>query len=112
MTTLTPRDAAAVLREAVAALSGRLSSEFGDLVPEASAERTAGLLARLEGGAADVRADDVVTLDSWIRLADSAVLHDDLAEARGRVDIARRLRLVRAAIAPDDVALTEDPRDA
>jgi len=112
MTTLTPRDAAVVLREAVAALSGRLSSEFGDLVPEASAERTAGLLARLEAGVGSLGADDVTTLDSWIRLADSAVLHDDPDEARGRVDIARRLRLVRTAIAPDDVSLTEDPRDA
>ena len=107
---LSPHDAAAVLRQAVAALSGRLSTDFGDLVPEASAERTAALAAKLEAGGADVGPDDVVTLDSWIRLADSAVLHDDPAEAQGRADLARRLRAVREVATPDRGPLTEDPR--
>lgn len=110
MPPLTPHDAAVVLRQAVAALSGRLSTDFGDLVPEASAERTAALAAKLEAGAAGVGPEDLVTLDSWIRLADSAVLHDDPEEARGRADLALRLRAVRAVVAPDDGPLTEDPR--
>lgn len=110
MPSLTPQEAAAALREAVTALSRRLSGEFGDLVPEASAGRTAALLAKLDAGAARIGADDVVTLDSWIRLADSAVLHDDPAEAERRVAIARRLRAVHAAVAPSDGPLAEDPR--
>jgi hypothetical protein len=99
-----------VLRDAVTALSERLASDFGDLVPQASAERTAALVAKLEAGGAGVEDDDVVTLDSWIRLADSAVLHDDAAEARRRAELATRLRAVRATLAPDAGPLSEDPR--
>lgn len=110
MPPLPPHDAAAALREAVAALSSRLSGEFGDLVPEASTERTAALLAKLDAGGTDVGPDDLVTLASWIRLADSAVLHDDPAEAQRRTDIARQLRAVHAAVAPADAPLAEDPR--
>jgi hypothetical protein len=111
MPQLTPSDAAAVLRRAVAALSGRLSTDYGELVPDASAERTAALAAKLEAGAAGVGPDDLATLDSWIRLADSAVLHDDAAEARSRAELATRLRAVRAVVSPDDGLLTEDARD-
>ena len=112
MPSLTPRTAAAMLRAAVAALSARLATDFGDLVPEASAERTAGLVARLEGGGTRFEPEDLVTLDSWIRLADSAMLHDDPAEAQGRADIAQRLRSVRALVAPGGGPLSPDPRDA
>src|SRR5436190_9147222 len=51
MTSLSPADAARVFRDAVASLSGRLSSDYGELVPDASAERTAALLESLESGA-------------------------------------------------------------
>jgi hypothetical protein len=124
MPQLSHSEAAAVLRAAVSALSARLTTEFGDLVPDASAERTSAVLAKLEGragpsapdGAGSDRArlthDDVATLDSWIRLADSAVLHDDTAEAQARVDIATRLREVRALVAPEQELLTEDSREA
>jgi hypothetical protein len=110
MSPLTPHDAAVVLRESVAALSARLHTEFGDLVPEASAERTAALVGRLEAGAPRLEPEDVVTLDSWIRLADSAVLHDDPEEGRRRATLAERLRAVRAALAPDAGPLSDDPR--
>jgi hypothetical protein len=108
---LPSHDAAAVLREAVAALSTRLSTDFGDLVPQASAARTAALATKLEAGGAGVDAEDLVTLDSWIRLADSAMLHDDPAEAQVRTNLAQQLRAVRALVAPSAGPLTEDPRD-
>jgi hypothetical protein len=110
--TPTPQEAAAMLREAVTALSGRLGTDYGDLVAEASVERTAALVAKLERGtgASVLEPDEVVTLDSWIRLADSAMLHDDVAEAQARTDIASRLRAVRAAVTRDAGALSEDPR--
>jgi hypothetical protein len=112
MPPLTPSDAAVELREAVAALSGRLATDFGALVPEASTERTAALVAKLEAGGDGVGPDDVVTLDSWIRLAASAVLHDDAEEAQGRAALAQRLRAVRAVVAPEHQGpLTQDPRD-
>jgi hypothetical protein len=101
-----------MLRQAVAALSSRLTGDFGALVPEASTERTAALVAKLEAGGGGVGADELVTLDSWIRLADSAMLHDDAAEAQDRAEIGRRLRAVRAVVAPQDTGLlTPDPRD-
>ncbi len=115
MPQITPTEAAAVLRDAVAALSGRLATEYGDLVPEASVGRTAAVVAKLEGGAAPAAAgftdDDAATLDSWIRLADSALLHDDPAEARARADLGARLRAVRALVAPGGELLTGDSRD-
>ena len=40
------------------------------------------------------------------------MLHDDAEEARGRADLAVRLRAVRAVLTPDDGPLTEDPRSA
>ena len=112
MPPLTRPEAATLLRDAVAALSGRLGAEYGDLVPDASVERTAALVAALEGGdgARAVAPDHLRTLDSWIRLADSAVLHDDPAEARARADLAASLRAVRALAAPDAEMLTEDSR--
>jgi hypothetical protein len=112
MSSMPRTDAAATIREAVAALSSRLSGEFGDLVPSASAERTAALAAKLDGADAAFSSDDVETLDSWIRLADSMMLHDDGAETRSRVEIGRRLRAVRDLVAPDGDRLTVDARDA
>ena len=69
MPSVSPADAARVFREAVAALSERLSSDYGELVPDASAERTSALLDRLEAGAASTRGirladDQVETLDA------------------------------------------------
>ena len=75
------------------------------------------LLEKIERGRADLRAgrvvahEDVVTLDSWIRLADGAVLHDDPEEAARRAELARRLGAVRAVVTPDTGPLTEDARD-
>jgi hypothetical protein len=112
MSQITPGEAAAVLRDAVAALTGRMTTEYGDLVPDASVERTAAVVAKLEGGAAGFTAADAATLDSWVRLADSAMLHDDPAEARARADLGERLRAVRALVAPDGRPLAGDPRDA
>jgi hypothetical protein len=111
MSPLTRQEGAVLLRDAVAALAGRLNTEFGDLVPEASAERTAALAARLESGQRGVAPDDLVTLDSWIRLADSVMLHDDPTEAQVRADLAQQLRAVRMLLAPDGGPLTHDPRD-
>ena len=111
MTHVTTTNAATVLRDAVAALSDRLTSDFGDLVPDASTERTAAVMAKLEGGATSFGADDVATLDSWIRLADSAMLHDDTREAGQRSAIGERLRAVRALVAPGHDRLTEDSRE-
>jgi hypothetical protein len=113
MTHLTHADAATILREAVAALSDRLTTEYGELVPDASAQRTSAVVAKLEaGGASPLSDDDVTTLDSWIRLADSAMLHGDTREAERRVEIGDRLRAVRALVVPGtDRLLTEDPRE-
>ena len=112
MPPMTRPEAVATLRDAVTALTARLGAEFGDLVPDASVERTAALAAALERGeAGGVAPDHLRTLDSWIRLADSAVLHDDPAEARTRADLARRLRTVRTLVAPGDDTLTGDSRN-
>ena len=113
MSPLTHRDAAVLLRDSVTALSRRLTTDYGDLVPDASAERTAALVATLEehDGRGTVSDDDVRTLDSWIRLADSAVLHDDPGEAQIRADVARQLRAVRTLVATGRGLLTEDPRN-
>ena len=111
MSPLTRPDAAVLLRDAVTALAGRLRTEYSDLVPEASAERTAVVAAKLEADQPDITPEDLVTLDSWIRLADSAMLHDDPAEAQVRADLAQQLRAVRALIAPSTGPLTPDPRD-
>src|SRR4051812_48107433 len=108
MTSISLADAARVFRDAVASLSGRLTSDYGELVPDASAERTAALLAKLEAGGASTDArgirlgdDQVATLDAWIRLADNAVLHDDdIREAAARTRIADELRAIRAMSAP------------
>src|SRR4051812_3794815 len=100
------QDVTEILRDSIAALSERLSTDFGELVPEASIERTAQLVNRIDRPPQE----DLETLDSWIRLADNAVLHDDSAEARRRVEIARQLREVRAFVAPVSVTLKEDPR--
>ena len=119
MPNISPADAAAVVRNAVTALSDRLTGDYGELVPDASTERTAALLDKLaEGGAPSAGArgirladDHVVTLDAWIRLADNAVLHDDTREAATRTDIADRLRAVRALAAPRHDRLLEDARE-
>ena len=119
MPDISPADAAAVVRDAVTALSERLTGDYGDLVPDASTQRTAALLNKLADGgglAAATRgirlADEhVATLDAWIRLADNAVLHDDMREAATRTDIADRLRAVRALAAPRFEGLLEDERE-
>ena len=119
MPNMTPTDAARIVRDAVAALSERLTGDYGELVPDASIERTAALLDKLEagespgtGGRGIRLADDhVATLDAWIRLADNAVLHDDTREAATRSEIGDRLRAVRALSAPRFDALTEDGRE-
>jgi hypothetical protein len=111
-------DTARVFRQSVAALSERLAADYGELVPGASAERTAGLLAKLEAGAAasggrGIRLSDerVATLDAWIRLADNAVLHDDTGEAAARGRIADDLRAIRAIAAPRFDHLLADDRE-
>lgn len=119
MTSILPADAARIFRDAVASLSDRLSSDYGELVPDASAERTAALLAKLEAGgvSANTRGirladDQVATLDAWIRLADNAVLHDDdTREAAARSRIADELRAIRAMSAPRYDRLLEDDRE-
>jgi hypothetical protein len=119
MTSLSPADAARIFRDAVVALSERLSSDYGELVPDASVERTAALAAKLEAGAdnADARGirlgdEQVATLDAWIRLADNAVLHhDDMREAAARTRIADDLRAIRAMSAPRFDTLLEDDRE-
>ena len=119
MTSISLADAARVFRTAVASLSERLTSDYGELVPDASAERTAALLAKLEAGAASPEGrgirlgdDQVATLDAWIRLADNAVLHhDDTREAAARARIADDLRAIRAMSAPRYDRLLEDERE-
>jgi hypothetical protein len=118
MPNISPADAAGIVRDAVTALSERLAGDYGELVPDASTERTAALLEKLEAGgqlAVEGRGirlsdDHVATLDAWIRLADNAVLHDDTREAATRTAIADRLREVRALAAPRHGALLEDER--
>jgi hypothetical protein len=117
---ISPADAAGIVRDAVAALSARLAGDYGELVADASTQRTAALVAQLERGAASAPdgrglrlADDhVATLDAWIRLADNAVLHDDTREAARRGEIAERLRGVRALAAPRFDSLTDDSRES
>ena len=117
MPNLSPTDAARIVRDAVTALSERLAGDYGELVPDASTERTSALVSKLEegstAGARGIRlADDhVATLDAWIRLADNAVLHDDTREAAERSAIAGRLRAVRALAAPRHDMLTDDERE-
>jgi hypothetical protein len=118
MPDISPADAAGIVRDAVAALSRRLTGDFGELVPEASTARTVALLGKLtEGGAAPsargirLADDHVATLDAWIRLADNAVLHDDSREAAARSSIADQLRAVRAFSAPRHERLMEDGRE-
>ena len=117
MPPISPADAATIFRDAVAALSERLAGDYGELVPDASMERTGALLAKLEQGAAGsdrgirLRDDHVATLDAWIRLADNAVLHDDTREATARSAIADRLRAVRALGAPRHDSLLQDERE-
>jgi hypothetical protein len=120
---MTPAEAATTLRHAVAALSRRSALELGELVPALSPERTAALTTKLErlGGPAGAPSaaaghgafdhDDVVTLDSWIRLADSATLHDDVVESDARTTLAAQLRAVRLLVAPAEPRLSEDPRE-
>jgi len=117
MPNISPADAPRIVRDAVTALSERLAGDYGELVPDASMERTSALVSKLsEGSTAVTRgirlADDhVATLDAWIRLADNAVLHDDTREAAERTAIADRLRAVRALAAPRHDGLTEDSRE-
>jgi len=118
MPSVSPADAARVFRDAVSALSERLSSDYGELVPDASAERTAALLEKLEAGATPSNArgirladDHVATLDAWIRLADNAVLNDDTREATARMRIGDDLRAIRALAAPRFERLLEDDRE-
>lgn len=115
---ISPADAAGIVRDAVAALSERLSGDYGELVPDASTERTSALLRKLEGsdssaGGRGIRLADahVATLDAWIRLADNAVLRDDTREAATRTAIAEQLRAVRASSAPRHETLLEDERE-
>lgn len=119
MPNISPADAADIVRDAVAALSDRLGGDYGELVPDASTQRTAALVAQLErgavaGGERGLRLADhhVATLDAWIRLADNAVLHDDTREAARRGEIADRLRSVRALAAPRHDALLQDERES
>ena len=119
MSDFSSADAATTFREAVAALSQRLAGDYGELVPDASMERTSALLAKLEQGGSvsagerGIRlADDhVATLDAWIRLADNAVLHDDTREASARTRIADQLRAIRTLSAPRFDQLIEDRRE-
>src|SRR5918993_5641599 len=117
MPNISPSDAPRIVRDAVTALSERLAGDYGELVPDASMERTSALLAKLSAGStADTRgirlADDhVATLDARIRLADNAVLHDDTREAAERTAIADRLRAIRALSAPRFDQLIEDRRE-
>jgi hypothetical protein len=119
MPNISPADAAVIVRDAVAALSERLTGDYGELVPDASTQRTAALVEQLELGAAQVTAGrglrlsdhHVATLDAWIRLADNAVLHDDTREASARGVIADQLRAVRAMAAPRFDQLIEDSRE-
>ena len=119
MPPISPADAAGIVRDAVTALSERLAGDYGELVPDASAERTAELLQKLAAGgrapAADrgIRLADahVATLDAWIRLADNAVLRDDTREAATRTAIAQQLRAVRALAAPRHETLLQDQRE-
>ena len=119
MSNITASAAAGIVRNAVAALSERLTGDYGELVPDASTERTSALLEQLEagqspsaGGRGIRLADDhVATLDAWIRLADNAVLHDDTREAAARTIIADQLRAVRALGAPRFERLVEDDRE-
>ena len=118
MPNLTPAVAAGIVRGAVTALSERLTSDYGELVPEASIERTSALLDQLEAGQSPstgrglrLADDHVATLDAWIRLADNAVLHDDTREAAARTIIADQLRAVRALAAPRHERLLEDERE-
>ena len=119
MPNLTPADAAGIVRGAVTALSERLTGDYGELVPDASTERTSALLDQLEAGQSSnaggrgirLADDHVATLDAWIRLADNAVLHDDTREAAARSAIADRLRAVRALAAPRYERLVEDERE-
>ena len=117
MPDISPADAPGIVRDAVTALSERLAGDYGELVPDASMERTSVLMAKLAGGAtAGTRGirlsdDHVATLDAWIRLADNAVLHDDTREAVERTAIADRLRAVRALAAPRHDRLLEDERE-
>jgi hypothetical protein len=119
MPPISPADAATIFRDAVSALSERLAGDYGELVPEASLERTSALKAKLEQGGTASSAergirlsdDHVATLDAWIRLADNAVLHDDTREAAQRTAIADQLRAVRALSAPRHDRLLEDARE-
>ena len=121
MSSLSPREAAVLLREAVSALSRRMPVELGTIVPEASTERIARIaetLERADGATgspgqprgAGIGAEDVAALDSWIRAADGFTLHQDATEAHERAELGRQLRAVRTFIAPAD-RLTADPRD-
>ena len=119
MPNISPADAARIVRQAVTALSERLTGDYGELVPDASAERTAALLQKLEAGGESSAEDrgirladtHVATLDAWIRLADNAVLRDDTREAATRGALAHQLRTVRALAAPRHEALMEDARE-
>ena len=116
---ISPADASGIVRDAVAALSERLTGDYGELVADASTQRTAALVAQLERCAASeesgrgLRLADahVATLDAWIGLADNAVLHDDTREAARRGAIADRLRAVRAMAAPRFDQLIADSRE-
>ena len=119
MPNISPADAARIVRDAVTMLSERLAGDYGELVPDASAERTAELLRKLESGGKSsagergIRLADthVATLDAWIRLADNAVLRDDTREAATRTAIAQRVRAVRALAAPRHETLLQDSRE-
>ena len=105
MPNISPADAARIVRQAVTALSERLTGDYGELVPDASAERTAALLQKLEAGG------ESSAEDRGIRLADNAVLRDDTREAATRGALAHQLRTVRALAAPRHEALMEDARE-
>jgi hypothetical protein len=116
LSSLPPREAALLLREAVGELSRRMPIEPGDIAPEAGFAKLAKLAARLErgdgaAGGAAAADEEVAALDSWIRLADSFVLHADAGEAEARAELGRRLRAVRTVVAPGGEQLTSDSRD-
>ncbi len=121
MDQLTPVAAASAFRRIVADLSARSTIDPGALVDSLSPERAAALANRLDRLGDDPASgvathdsfdgDHVVTIDSWIRIADSATLSDDVAEAGERTSMAAELRAIRALIAPTTTVLTQDPRE-
>ena len=85
MPTISPADAAVVFRDAVTALSERLAGDYGELVPDASMERTTALLSKLTEGS--------MTSARGIRLADAHVATlDDIRANDANLNMALYVR--------------------